>query len=71
MLSAERQLCSAPPKNAENAETKPVEISLMATSRKVPRSGLQHVPSAQTALGYRSVGIGNLVQRHNRMHPGR
>ena len=34
-------------------------------------SGLEHVATAQPALGHGPVGGGDLVQRHDRVHPGR
>jgi hypothetical protein len=34
-------------------------------------SGLEHVATAQPALGHRPVGGGDLVQRHDRVHSGR
>ena len=39
-------------------------------ARCPPRSGLEHVATAQPALGDGPVGVGDLVQRHDRVDSG-
>jgi hypothetical protein len=41
------------------------------THRWTSRSRLEHVAAAHAARGHGSVRVGDLAQRHHRVHPGR